>query len=217
MKTFTINEQNQVVAFATQEEAAASSATPFDTFTTEQELAELAKAWPAERLLAVWNSVDGLTPATEIKDPAKAAKLIFKRLEKTGDTPARAKTPKADKKAKAGAQAAKGAPAKAKTAKKTTAAKPAPKATKAAKAATPKKAAAKDEKPAGVRGGSKTAQVIEMLQRKNGATLEEIMDKMGWQKHTVRGFMAGAMKKAGFAVESFKPEAGERTYRLPAK
>jgi len=30
----------------------------------------------------------------------------------------------------------------------------------------------------------------------------------------VRGFMAGAMKKAGYAVESFKPVGGERTYRL---
>jgi hypothetical protein len=38
---------------------------------------------------------------------------------------------------------------------------------------------------------------------------------MGWQRHTVRGFMAGAMKKAGFTVESFKPEGGERNYRLP--
>jgi len=28
-----------------------------------------------------------------------------------------------------------------------------------------------------------------MLQRKNGATLAEIMEKMGWQRHTVRGFM----------------------------
>ena len=53
-----------------------------------------------------------------------------------------------------------------------------------------------------------------MLQRKNGATLPEIMDKMGWQKHTVRGFMAGTMKKAGYTVESFKPEGGERTYRI---
>ena len=45
-----------------------------------------------------------------------------------------------------------------------------------------------------------------MLQRKNGATLAEIMERMGWRKHTVRGFMAGAMKKAGYTVESFKPE-----------
>ena len=53
-----------------------------------------------------------------------------------------------------------------------------------------------------------------MLQRKNGATLSEIMDQMGWQKHTVRGFMAGAMKKAGYFVESFKSDKGERTYRI---
>ena len=56
--------------------------------------------------------------------------------------------------------------------------------------------------------------MVAMLQRKNGATLAEIMDKMGWQKHTVRGFMAGAMKKAGYTVESFKSDKGERTYRI---
>ena len=61
------------------------------------------------------------------------------------------------------------------------------------------------------------AQVIAMLQRKNGATLGEIVNKMNWQKHTVRGFMAGAMKKAGYRVESFKPDGGDRTYRLLAK
>jgi hypothetical protein len=90
----------------------------------------------------------------------------------------------------------------------------APKKAAAKKAAkVPKKAAAEKEN-AGPREGSKTAQVVAMLQRKNGATLTEIMDKMGWQKHTVRGFMAGAMKKAGYSVESFKPEGGERTYRI---
>ena len=106
-------------------------------------------------------------------------------------------SPKAERKAKGGAQAAKGAPAKAKASKKTTPAKNPPKAKKAAK---PAKA------ESGPREGSKTAQVVAMLQRKNGATLEEIMEKMGWQKHTVRGFMAGAMKKAGYKVESFKPD-----------
>ena len=76
------------------------------------------------------------------------------------------------------------------------------------------KKAAKGKEAAGTREGSKTAQVVAMLQRKGGATLVEIMEKMGWQRHTVRGFMAGAMKKAGYTVESFKPEGGERTYRL---
>jgi hypothetical protein len=30
----------------------------------------------------------------------------------------------------------------------------------------------------------------------------------------VGGFGAGAMKKAGYAVESFRPEGGERSYRI---
>ena len=104
--------------------------------------------------------------------------------------------PKSQKSAK-GAKAA--APKKPTTAKKT--------------AKAPKKAA-KAPESAGPREGTKTAQVVAMLQRKNGATLAEIMEKMGWQRHTVRGFMAGAMKKAGFTVESFKSDKGERTYRI---
>ena len=96
----------------------------------------------------------------------------------------------------------------------------APTATKASKKTTrtakPAKAQkeTKTAKSEGVREGSKTAQVVTLLKRENGATLAEIMEKMGWQKHTVRGFMSGAMKKAGYTVESFKPENGERTYRI---
>ena len=75
----------------------------------------------------------------------------------------------------------------------------------------------KPQEAAALREVSKTAQVVAMLQRKGGGTLSEIMQKMGWQKHTVRGFMAGAMKmKAGYGIESFKPEGGERTYRCTA-
>jgi hypothetical protein len=40
------------------------------------------------------------------------------------------------------------------------------------------------------------------------------MERMGWQAHTVRGFIAGALKGAGFEVESFRPEGGQRTYRI---
>ena len=120
---------------------------------------------------------------------------------------AESEKPKAAKKAKGRAQAAKGMPSKSKATKKANVAKNAPKAKKTAKA----------EESAGPREGSKTAEVVAMLQRKKRATLPEIMKAMGWQKHTVRGFMAGAMKKAGYAVESSKPEGGERTYRLPSK
>ena len=56
--------------------------------------------------------------------------------------------------------------------------------------------------------------MVDLLRRPEGASITELMEKMGWQRHTVRGFMAGAMKKAGHRVESFKPEGGERSYRI---
>ena len=118
--------------------------------------------------------------------------------------------------AAAGAQEPLGAPADveasetATPAKKTPKAKKEPKAPKAPKPPKP----AKSEESTGPREGTKTAQVVALLQRKNGATLAEIMEQMGWQRHTVRGFMAGAMKKAGYTVESFKSEKGERSYRI---
>ena len=84
----------------------------------------------------------------------------------------------------------------------------------AAKKSPKGRSAVKPQESTAPREGSKTSQVVAMLPRKSGATLAEIMDKMGWQRHTVRGFMAGAMKKAGYAVESFKSDKGERTYRI---
>ena len=207
MTTFTIDSENNITAFGTPDEAAATKTTPFDTFASQKELAELAATWPAERLVAIWNSLAGVVAVENFKSAKTAVSRIWTRIQSLGEAAkpkAAAAKPKAGKKAKGGAQAAKGAPAKAKATKKTTAAKNAPKAKKAAKA----------EEAAGPREGSKTSQVVAMLQRKNGATLQEIMDKMSWQRHTVRGFMAGAMKKAGYTVESFKPEGGERTYRI---
>jgi hypothetical protein len=207
MTTFTIDTDNNISAFATQEEAAASTTNPFESFTSQKELTQLATAWPAERLVAIWNSLPGVEPMKTFKTAKAGASKIWESIQVLGKAAEAPGKPKANKKAKGSAPAAKGAPAKGKASKKATPAKSAPKA---------KKWAATEEKPKGVRGGSKTAQVVAMLQRKNGATLVEIMEKMGWQRHTVRGFMAGAMKKAGYAVESFKPEGGERTYRLNA-
>jgi hypothetical protein len=204
---FTIDEQNNITAFGSAEEAAATTATPFDSFGTEQEFAELVKAWPAERLVAIWNSLPGVTPVKKFNDCTTAATRIWKSIQDLGETAkpeAQTAKPKAARKAKGGAQAAKGATAKGKATKQATSATKAPKG----------KWAAKTQLAREPREGSKTAQVVAMLQRKNGATLAEIMDKMGWQRHTVRGFMAGAMKKAGFTVESFKPEGGERSYRI---
>ncbi|WP_066018697.1 DUF3489 domain-containing protein [Endozoicomonas atrinae] len=79
-----------------------------------------------------------------------------------------------------------------------------------------------EDKPASkdkgkIRTGTKLHTVIELLARPEGAAIEEIMDKTGWQKHTVRGTFAGALKKRlGLTIESEKPEGQDRIYRITA-
>ena len=81
------------------------------------------------------------------------------------------------------------------------------------KAPAPKKIA--PAKGKGTRQGSKTAQVIELLKRPGGATLQELMGATEWQPHSIRGFISGTLsKKLGLAVESTKREDGKRTYSL---
>jgi len=48
---------------------AASAATPFDSFAIPKELAELVAGWPAERLVAIWNSLPGVTPVKPFQGP----------------------------------------------------------------------------------------------------------------------------------------------------
>jgi len=63
-------------------------------------------------------------------------------------------------------------------------------------------------------GNSKTARVIALLQRPQGATLQIIMRATGWQSHSVRGFLSGQLKKKlGLKVRSAKRD-GQRVYSL---
>lgn len=44
-------------------------------------------------------------------------------------------------------------------------------------------------------GASKISSVIELLRGKDGATLEQLMNATGWQKHTLRAALTGLRKK----------------------
>lgn len=62
--------------------------------------------------------------------------------------------------------------------------------------------------------GTKAATVIEMLGRPDGVTVAQISDATSWLPHSVRGFLAGALKKThGLAATSEAGEGG-RLYRL---
>lgn len=110
---------------------------------------------------------------------------------------ATAEEPKGTKKARVGGQGAHVARKKGKSAEK---AKKAPKGVKKAGVA---------------RDGSKSAKVLDLLKWPDGATLKELMKATGWQAHSVRGFLSGAVgKKMGLTVASTKGEDGERAYSI---
>jgi predicted ArsR family transcriptional regulator len=85
---------------------------------------------------------------------------------------------------------------------------------KTVKRATKRKAGPKAKAP-GTRADSKQAKLIEMLKQRDGATIDEIAKKFDWQPHTVRGAIAGALKKKlGLDIQSEKVEGRGRVYRI---
>jgi hypothetical protein len=198
MTTYTIDNENNITAFATKQEAGEG-----ECFSSQQELSDLAANWPANRLIEVWNGIPGLTPVKKFTDRKSAVGRIWKAIQSlNGGSPEQAATP-------APKRANKAKPAPKQPKKATNAAKAKP-----AKAAKGKRATASDQ-PAAARDGSKKAEVLGLLQRKGGATLAQIMKATGWQAHSVRGFISGALgKKMGLTVDSVRREDGERVYSL---
>ena len=135
-----------------------------------------------------------------------------------------------DTSAAVAAQGAHVAPGKGTSKKGASTKKGAPKSQKSAKGGKPKAAAAKPKKVApakkaakkaatpkaeGVREGSKTAKILDLVKRPGGATSKELQKATGWQPHSVRGFLSGTVgKKMGLAVTSTKGDDGERSYSV---
>jgi hypothetical protein len=93
---------------------------------------------------------------------------------------------------------------------------------KAPKAASPKTGPkpkgvrqGKAAKETGVREGSKSEKILDLMKQSGGVTLKELTNATGWQAHSVRGFLSAVVgKKMGLTIISTKSEAGERTYKI---
>jgi hypothetical protein len=118
-----------------------------------------------------------------------------------------------------------GAEAKLETSKRTESAKPSKKSRattkkpqkKQAKPRKGGKSKAEKKAPRAARADSKQAQLIAMLKRAKGASIDEIVEAFDWRPHTVRGAIAGALKKKlGLDVTSEKTEGRGRVYRIEA-
>jgi hypothetical protein len=195
MTMFTIDNENNIAALAAADAGAGlpEGATPF---ASEKELQGLAAGWPAERLVEIWNGISGVKAVKRFTNRKSGVTRVWKAIQ--------------------GLAVVEPQPAPEPKPKNVSRKKAAPAPAKAVKAAKPAKAAKATAKPAPARDGSKKAEVVAMLQRKNGATLAEIMKATDWQAHTVRGFISGTLgKKMGLTVTSAKNADGERTYSLP--
>ena len=73
----------------------------------------------------------------------------------------------------------------------------------------------KTKGPKAPREGSKQAQLIAMLRRAKGTTIDEVVEALEWQPHTVRGAIAGALKKKlELDVTSEKDNKRGRVYKI---
>ncbi len=94
--------------------------------------------------------------------------------------------------------------------------------TRTAKTMPPRKPAKKARRGAvsrkvngSARRGTKQAILIEMLRRPNGATIQQMSTKTGWQPHSVRGAISGTLKKKlSLPVTSETIEGRGRVYRI---
>ena len=161
MNAFTIDSDNNITVHATRKAARNTGAGVFDT---AENLAGLIGT-DTRRLVAIWNSLTGVTPVKKFTSRAVAARRIFAELQKLAVPVAR----------------------NTKESRSTM------------KAATATKA------------GSKKEILLGLISRTNGASLEELMAALDWQKHSVRGLIATLGKMVN--IESFKNGHGVRRYK----
>jgi hypothetical protein len=154
MKAFTIDADNNITVHATRKAARETGA---DVFDTAENLAELIGT-DNKRLVAIWNSLTGVTPVKKFTSSAVAARRIFAEIQKLATPMART-----------------------------------------------------TEVPRATKLGGKKEILLGLISRRNGASLEELMAALDWQKHSVRGFVATLGKTVN--IESFKNEQGARAYK----
>jgi Protein of unknown function (DUF3489) len=181
MKSFSIGRDNNITAFTNRKDAQSANG---DTFRTDTELRALAVAWPATRLVEIWNSIPGFVPVRKFTNRKTAVLRIWKAIQSLdGGVAAHPANPTRARNKTSANQA--GGPTRTLTAEVL------------------------------LGPESKTAKVLAMLRRTEGATLQQIMSVTGWQAHSVRGFVSGTLgKKLHLTVVSAKGEDGQRRYSV---
>lgn len=145
-----------------------------------------ASALTGPQLVAIWNGLPGHTPIAKFKSRDVAVQRLWTAFQQLA-LEGQAKAPKED------SGTGKARP---------TSSKP------------EQKKAAEKRTARATRPDSKQARVIALLRRPKGATIAELVEATGWQQHSVRGVLSGALKKRlGLMIESRQEPRG-RVYRI---
>ena len=217
MHTYSIDGDNNLAVHPDRSAATKEAGPTGAAFETEAEFSEATAAWPASRLVDVWNGFAGAPPFAELKevkrftDRKSAVARIWNAAQRLGETLeeemriAEQDMLRAQQEMLSGAKAAKRAkPARA-------AAPKAPGKPKATEDAT----GTNDAPVPKQREGTRKATVLALLERQGGATLEEIMSETQWQKHSVRGFISTLASKHGHVIASTRREGDHaRVYAI---
>ena len=81
MRTFTINSENEITAFASAAEAKQAASERTAVFGTEEALVAAAADWPGIRLVEIWNSLAGVTPVRKFTNRRVAVERIWKAIQ----------------------------------------------------------------------------------------------------------------------------------------
>jgi hypothetical protein len=217
MPTYSIDTENNLAVHPDKDAAIKEAGAAGAAFATKAQLSDATASWPASRMVEVWNSFAGAPPFAELKevkrftDRKSAVTRIWTAAQRLGETLeeeikiAEQDMLRAQQEMLSATKAAK--PAKvARTPKPKAPAKP-----KATKDATSTDGAPAPKQ----REGTRKATVLALLERADGATLEEIMAATEWQKHSVRGFISTLGSKHGYTVASIRRETDQaRVYSI---
>lgn len=217
----TISKDNHITVLDSIAEAERQPET--EHFTSAKELAKLAASWPTARLVEIWNNLPGATPVKKFTDRNTGVNRIWKALQEL-TPPTEAADQEAPNEPPAPAETvAEEPPPEESELPVQTAEHDAPVTPEtrdvqtSAGSPTEKPTSKKRARNAVPREATKSTIIVGLLKREGGATLQELMDATGWQKHSVRGFLAGTVgKKMKLALTSTKKEDGTRVYSIPA-
>lgn len=197
MKIFAVTANTHLKPFPSVQEAEVSN--PEAVFTTLEDLARLASGWPASRLIALWNNIPGQAPVKKFTSRDIAVGRIWRALQQV-DGSLTVPEPNALNKDRE----------EARRNRRTTRKKSQP----VTQQKSAGKAIRKHKKDYVPREGTRTAAILGLIGRKQGATVAELMKAIKWQQDSVRGFPSNLKRKAGAKIDSTKRADGERAYVL---